>query len=185
MLRKIFTNVGLVIAVSEVGAMDADVTHPGATDPPEFLTDDSIVVGVGYTLVEGVYVAPAPLAAIRATAARPAIWQAIKALRDAKAQAGGHSTGGKWYHSDTLSRIRQLSLAAVGASLPAGRQWKTMDGTFVTMTPVLAGQVLAAAAGRDQALFAQAEALRAAVYTAIDPSSIDITAGWPASFSGA
>lgn len=63
MLRKVFTKtidgITTVLAVSEVGSMDADVTHPQA-DASEFITDDAIDVDVGYTFAGGTYTAPAP-----------------------------------------------------------------------------------------------------------------------------
>lgn len=117
-------------------------------------------------------------------AERAAIWEAIKAERDRRAQEGGYLAAGKWFHSDTFSRTQQLGLLMMGPSVPDGLQWKTMDGTFVPMTPTLAGQIFTAAATQDAAMFAHAEALRAAVNAAEDPEAVDITAGWPATFSG-
>jgi len=117
-------------------------------------------------------------------AARAAKWEAIKALRDQKVQTGGYQVGSKWYHSDTFSRTQQIGLVMMGANIPAGLQWKTMDGTFVTMTQQLAAQVFAAAAAQDAALFAHAENLRAQVNAAADPAGVDIAAGWPATYGG-
>lgn len=108
-------------------------------------------------------------------------WERIKAERDRRKDTGGYMVGGKWFHSDDSSRIQQLALYVMGASVPAVR-WKTMDGSFVTMTQALAAQVFAAAAASDQALFEHAEALRAAVNGASDPASVDISAGWPPVF---
>ena len=113
---------------------------------------------------------------------RAAIWEAIKALRDRKTQAGGYAVLGKWYHSDLFSRSQQIGLVLMGAAVPVGLQWKTMDGTFVTMTAALAGQVFSAAAAADQAKFVHAESLRTAVYAAADPVSVNINAGWPAEY---
>ena len=39
-----------------------------------------------------------------------------------------------------------MGLVMLGDNIPAGLQWKTMDGSFVVMTPSLAQQVFAAAA---------------------------------------
>ena len=111
-------------------------------------------------------------------------WAAIKRLRDIKAQAGGYQVAGKWFHSDTFSRTQQMGLVMMGANIPNGLQWKTMDGTYVTMTPTLAQQVFAAAAAQDAAIFAHAEQLRAQVFAAQDPSSVDITSGWPLGYGG-
>jgi hypothetical protein len=107
---------------------------------------------------------------------------AIKAERDRRIQSGGYKVGTKWFHSDQKSRSQQLGLVLLGANIPAGLQWKTMDGSFVTMTPQLASQILVAAAASDQAIFAVAEAHKAAMESSADPASYDFSAGWPKSF---
>lgn len=112
---------------------------------------------------------------------RAQLWTEIKAIRDTKIQTGGYQAAGKWFHSDTFSRTQQMALVMMGASVPQIK-WKTMDGSFVTMTPALAGAIFQAAAAHDAATFAHAEALRAQVEAATDPSTIDIHAGWPATF---
>ena len=101
------------------------------------------------------------------------------ALVDRRAQTGGYKVAGKWLHSDQFSRSQQLGLVLLGASIPAGLQWKTMDGSFVTLTQALAGQILAAGAASDAAIFAHAEQLIAQARAAPDPSTIDPLAGWP------
>ena len=102
----------------------------------------------------------------------------IKAERDGR-KAGGVKVGAKWFHSDDASRIQQLALVMMGASLPAGLQWKTMDGSFITMTQALAGNVFAAAAASDQTVFAAAETHRVAMEASADPASYDYSGGWP------
>lgn len=110
-------------------------------------------------------------------------WEAIKAERDRRAQAGGYQVAGKWYHSDTFSRTQQMGLVMIGANIPAGLQWKTMDGSFVTMTQELAWQVFAAAAASDAALFARAEQIKATMDA--DPAAFDLSAhAWPPVFGG-
>lgn len=87
-------------------------------------------------------------------------WEAIKQERDKRIQAGGYQVAGKWFHSDTFSRTQQMGLVMLGDNIPAGLQWKTMDGSFVVMTPSLAQQVFAAAAQSDATIFAFAEQLK-------------------------
>lgn len=113
-------------------------------------------------------------------ALRAILWELIKTERDRRIQEQGYVAGGKRFHGDTFSRTQQMGLVMLGAGIPPGLQWKTMDGSFITMTPTLAQQIFAAAAASDIALFGHAEALRAQVNAAEDPSSVDITAGWPA-----
>lgn len=182
-MRKVFIKSGAVVAVSEIGAASADVTFQDSTSSL-YVTDPAIDVEVGYTLVGAAYVAPPPRPPAPIADRRAARWEAIKTLRDLKTQTGGYTTGGKWFHSDIFSRTQQIGLVLMGAGVPGGLLWKTMDGSFVTMTATLAGQVFAAAAANDQALFTHAETLHAAVNAATDPASINITTGWPASYLG-
>lgn len=114
--------------------------------------------------------------------AKAAKWDAIKAERDRRTEQGGYKVGTKWFHSDQKSRSQQLGLVLLGANIPANLQWKTMDGSFVTMTQQLAGQVLAAAAASDQAIFAAAEAHRQAMEASADPAAYDFSTGWPKVF---
>lgn len=124
------------------------------------------------------YIAPAPdLAQLKA-----AKWEAIKAERDRRTDQGGYKVGTKWFHSDQKSRSQQLGLVLLGTNIPANLQWKTMDGSFVTMTQTLAQQVLAAAAASDQAIFAAAEAHRQAMEASADPAAYDFSTGWPKVF---
>jgi len=105
-------------------------------------------------------------------------WHGIKAERDRR-KAGGVKVGAKWFHSDDGSRIQQIGLVMMGASIPANLQWKTMDGTFITMTQTLASQVFQAAAASDQAIFAVAEQHKTAMEASADPASYDYSGGWP------
>lgn len=109
-------------------------------------------------------------------------WNAIKAERDRRIQSGGYKVGAKWFHSDTFSRTQQLGLVMMGASIPDNTPWKTMDGTVVVMTQSLAGQVFAAAAVSDIAIFAAAEAHKVAMEASPDPSIYDFSGGWPKVF---
>ena len=132
-------------------------------------------------------VAKGKLVIVPALAPDPAVvkankWNAIKTERDRRIQQGGYKVGAKWYHSDTFSRTQQMGLVMLGANIQANLQWKTMDGSFVTMTQQLAGQVLAAAAASDQAIFAAAEAHRQAMEASADPAAYDFSTGWPKVF---
>jgi Domain of unknown function (DUF4376) len=120
------------------------------------------------------------LSAAAAKAAKDDKLAAIKTERDRRIQTGGYLVGAKWFHSDTFSRTQQMGLVMLGTNIPSGTHWKTMDGTFVVMTPSLAGQIFAAAAAKDIATFAAAEAHIAAVTASLEPSSYDFSGGWPA-----
>lgn len=111
-------------------------------------------------------------------------WTNIKAERDRR-KAEGVKVGAKWFHSDDGSRIQQMGLVMMGANLPAGLQWKTMDGSFTTMTPALAQQIFTAQAASDQAIFAVAEAHCVAMEASADPAAYDYSTGWPKVFGEA
>lgn len=114
---------------------------------------------------------------------KAAMWEAIKAERDHRTVTGGYKVAvsgvDKWFHSDVFSRTQQIGLVMLGASAN-GIQWKTMDGSFVTLSQALAGAIFAAAAAQDQATFAVAEAHRAAMEADEDPASYDFSTNWPA-----
>lgn len=109
------------------------------------------------------------------------VWSRIKSERDRRKSLGVLADG-NWFHSDADSRIQQMGLVMMGGTMPAGIQWKTMSGTFVEMTPTLAGQIFAATAALDQAIFAAAETHRAAMEASPVPADYDFSGGWPATF---
>jgi hypothetical protein len=113
---------------------------------------------------------------------RLGLWEKVKAERDRR-KANGTLVAGKWFHSDADSRIQQLGLFMMGAAVPSV-PWKTMDGTFITMSQALAAAIFQATAANDMALFSHAESLRLQINNAPAPQSIDIKSGWPATFEG-
>lgn len=143
--------------------------------------DGSVQYGEGLTAAQKTAIQNAVTAGL-ADEPKTKAWDAIKAERDRRTENGGYKVGTKWFHSDQKSRSQQLGLVLLGASIPAGLQWKTMDGSFVTMTQQLAGQVLAAAAASDQAIFAAAEAHRQAMEASANPAAYDFSTGWPKVF---
>ncbi len=110
------------------------------------------------------------------------VWEKVKGKRDS-VKAGGVKVGDKWFHTDDASRIQHMALNMMGANIPAGLQWKTMDGTFVTMTQALAGQVFQAVAVLDMQAFAKAEEHRAAMMQAANPFGYDFSTGWPKTYA--
>lgn len=168
-MRAHVINNGIVVNTVEVASLDV---LPG-------LVAAQGNEGIGWSYDGQTFTAPAP----DLTALRAAHWDAIKAERDKRIQTGGYQASGKWFHSDTFSRTQQMGLVMMGASIPGGLQWKTMDGSFVTMTQTLAGQVFAAAAASDAALFARAEQIKATMDA--DPAAFDLAAhAWPPVFGG-
>ena len=131
--------------------------------------------------VEATYVPPEP---IPLTERQAAVWEAIKSERDRRASLGV-KVGSHWFHSDQKSRIQQMGLVLLGASTPAGVQWKTLTLTpppvFVAMTPALARAIVAATAASDTAIFTAAEAHRLVMEASEAPQDYDFSTGWPTS----
>lgn len=145
--------------------------------------DDLIAAALDAGLTELSAWPPAPsLAAIRTAA-----WEEIKAERDRRTEKGGYKVFfdgiDKWFHSDQKSRSQQQDNEAEGVNL-VPVQWKTMDGSFVTMTAELAAQIRVARMVSDRAIFAVAEAHRIAMEESADPAAYDFSTGWPATFIG-
>ena len=109
-------------------------------------------------------------------------WTAIKLERDRRKQAGV-KVAGHWYHSDTESRIQQMHLVMMGASMPPGIMWKTLstggDSVFVEMTPAIAQAISTNMAANDIAVHAVAEQHRVAMLASSDPAQYDFSSGWP------
>lgn len=131
---------------------------------------------------------PTEAVEVNLSSARATQREAIKARREIVKTGGVKMVVNgmdKWFHTDDPSRIQQIGLVMMGANLPAGLQWKTMDGSFVTMTQVLAGQVFQANAAHDQAAFAVAENHRSAMEASERPDLYDFSSSWPVIFSEA
>lgn len=114
-------------------------------------------------------------------------WSRIKSRREFLSDTGGYkatvSGVEKWFHSDAKSKTQQIALVVAGAAVPAV-QWKTMDGTYITMSQTWAVAIFNAAATQDATIFAVAEAHRVAMMAAADPLAYDFTGGWPAVYGG-
>lgn len=111
---------------------------------------------------------------------------AIKAKRDDRTQNGGFhvvvDNVTKWFHSDTKSRAQQLALAQAGTTIPENLQWKTMDGSYITMTSELAQQIVSHAVTQESATYLVAETHLAALVASKNPEEYDFSANWPAIF---
>lgn len=108
-------------------------------------------------------------------------WSRIKERRE-EVKHSGVLVLGKWFHTDEQSRLQHLGLMAKGSGIPTGVMWKTMDGSFVEMTPALVAGVLDAVMVLDLASFSVAEAHKAAMLAASNPDAYDYSAGWPGGF---
>jgi hypothetical protein len=107
------------------------------------------------------------------------VWKRIQEIRDTKIHTGGCKVGEYWYHSDTHSKVQQLSLIIAGNNLPAGIMWKTMSGEKVEMTPELATSIYYAQMTQEQTIYGYAEYLKAQCEALEYPEHFDIENNWP------
>lgn len=168
-MYKLIANSNNVLRMSDGASIPDD---PGNRDYIEYLA----WIAQGNT--------PLPADVPSLAGRQTATWEKIKAERDRRVQSGGYQVGGHWFNSDTFSRTQQLGLVIMGANLPAGIQWKTLDNGFVTMTPTLASQIFQAAAASDMALFAAAIVHQTAMMASQTPETYDYSSGWPAVYGG-
>lgn len=122
--------------------------------------------------------ADTPVAPLSLAERRALVWERVKVAREQRRQAGVLAAG-HWFHSNDTSRIQQIGLVLMGASIPVGQTWRTMDNGEVPLTQTLAAQIFQAVATSDAAHLQAAKNLRALVDASPEPESVDITAGWP------
>ena len=108
------------------------------------------------------------------------IWENIKTKRDSLVQLGGCKVGTDWYHSDTHSKMQQLTMSIKG--VPANTSWKTMTGSFVPMTQQLIDDIVAAQMVQENAIFIQAEVHKAGLFASATPETYDYSTGWPETY---
>ena len=186
-VRKLFPNQSFP-ADGQIDTPEVSSYVPSTTpdyDPATHAVRETAPVG-GVQQWE-VYVLPAEEATANQAAARAAKWEAIKAERDRR-KVLGVKVGDHWYHSDADSRIQQISLFVMGASVPP-IPWKTLTTTpppvFVVMTQTIAAGIFQNTAASDAAIFAAAETHRIALEASPTPETYDFTGGWPASIEDA
>ena len=182
-VRKLYPNKSFP-ADGQIDTPEASSYVPSTTpdyDPATHAVRETAPVG-GVQQWE-VYALPAEDVSANRAAARAAKWEAIKAERDRR-KALGVKVGDHWYHSDADSRIQQISLFVMGASVPP-IPWKTLTTTpppvFVTMTQTIAAGIFQNTAASDAAIFAAADVHRIAMEASPTPETYDFTGGWPAS----
>ena len=109
---------------------------------------------------------------------RSNIWEAIKAKRSEKIQAGVYlPKTDKWFHTDGESRIRYLALMTLPL-VPEGLRWKTMDNTWIPITKKILLELMSAVMIHEQRNFEVAELHKVAMEKLDDPSSYDFSTGW-------
>lgn len=111
----------------------------------------------------------------------------IKDYRDFLNTNGGVKVGAKWFHSDPISQLQQLTLNTLGPGIPANIQWKTMNGSRILMNQAKAASVVSAQVIQNLTIFNKAEEHIAAISLLSDNDSInsyDWKDGFPAIYEG-
>lgn len=109
------------------------------------------------------------------------IWEDIKTKRDTLVQLGGCLVSTNWYHSDTHSKMQQLTMNIKG--VPADTYWKTMSGSFVLMTTQLINDIVAAQMVQEGTIFTAAETHKTALFASSTPETYDYSTGWPGTYA--
>ena len=192
-IRSAFPNTSFPTVLTDEILADFNVFHVVGA-PPAFDAITQTISEQAPVNVDGVWTRqwsvdtlPQQQAEANRAAARAAKWEAIMAERDRR-KALGVKVGDHWYHSDADSRIQQISLFVMGASVPP-IPWKTLTTTpppvFVTMTQTIAAGIFQNTAASDAAIFAAAETHRIAMEASPTPETYDFTGGWPVSIEDA
>lgn len=111
------------------------------------------------------------------------LWELIKADRDRRQLNGGVRVGDHWFLSNERAVSEYNTIVATTAGISATtvvrKDWRTMDGATVDMTPALALQILKTGIQQRCAIDDAALAHKAAMEHCAEPESYDYSTGWP------
>jgi hypothetical protein len=122
--------------------------------------------------------------------------EAVKAERDRLIVVGGHKIGDNWYHSNEISLIQQIALngiadkmiaaGATDGALITATPWKTLGGTFVSLTVGIAKNFIASALNQQSLMFSAAQTKITQEIPALNTveavNAYDVLAGFPATY---
>ena len=112
-------------------------------------------------------------------------WEKIKEIRTFKMNDGVLIQSiGKWFHTDLYSKqqIQTLVIANI-IGIYKTTAWKTLDNTYVQLTPMLLLQVFGAMLENESRLFDIGKLHYESLYTSNDPVDYDPASQWPTTFS--
>ena len=113
------------------------------------------------------------------------VWERIKDKRYDNLRRGVYAKSvGKWFQTDDATRLQYLALAleSVTGGFKKPINWKTMDNSFLMLTPELLREIMQAMHDDEQADFINAEKHKAAMLQAENPLEYDYSDGWTANF---
>ena len=113
------------------------------------------------------------------------MWERIKQKRYDNLRHGVYiKSVGKWFQTDDATRLQYLALAleSVTGGFKKPINWKTMDNSFLMLTPELLREIMQAMHDDEQADFINAEKHKAAMLKLENPLEYDYSDGWTANF---
>ena len=113
------------------------------------------------------------------------MWERIKDKRYDNLRHGVYAKSvGKWFQTDDATRLQYLALAleSVTGGFKKPINWKTMDNSFLMLTPELLREIMQAMHDDEEADFINAEKHKAAMLKAEHPLEYDYSDGWTANF---
>ena len=113
------------------------------------------------------------------------VWERIKAKRYDNLRHGVYAKSvGKWFQTDDATRLQYLALAleSVTGGFKKPINWKTMDNSFLMLTPELLREIMQTMHDDEEADFINAEKHKAAMLQAENPLEYDYSDGWTANF---
>ena len=113
------------------------------------------------------------------------MWERIKDKRYDNLRHGVYAKSvGKWFQTDDATRLQYLALAleSVTGGFKKPINWKTMDNSFLMLTPELLREIMQAMHDDEQADFINAEKHKAAMLKSENPLEYDYSGGWTANY---
>ena len=113
------------------------------------------------------------------------VWEQIKAMRYDNLRHGVYAKSvGKWFQTDDATRLQYLALAleSVTGGFKKPINWKTMDNSFLQLTPELLREIMQTMHDDEEADFINAEKHKAAMLKAENPLEYDYSGGWTANY---
>lgn len=120
--------------------------------------------------------------------AKEKVWSAIKVKREDRTLNGGVKVTvdgvDKWFYTDLKSTTQYNTIINAASQEPLFSipNWKTMDGSFVTMNLELVNKIQLAGIVLNAQTYAVAEQHKAIMLTLADPLTYDYSKGWPLIF---
>lgn len=116
------------------------------------------------------------------------MWERIKDKRYDNLRHGVYAKSvGKWFQTDDATRLQYLALAleSVTGGFKKPINWKTMDNSFLMLTPELLREIMQTMHDDEEADFINAEKHKAAMLKAENPLKYDYSDGWTANYEQA